>query len=102
MRVLATILLMVSLLAMSVTVAGADLSRPACASQLRADDVCYAAGLPGGPAEKVAKPGLCLTCLVPLDEPVIPQRQGGAIRSGLDPAAWPDARRAVPWRPPRA
>ena len=102
MRVLATVMLMVSLLAMSVTVAGADITRPPCHSQIRADDMCHAPSLPGAKAESAKKPSLCFTCLLPVEggDGFVPQ--GAGVPATFDGAVLADARRTVPWRPPRA
>lgn len=102
MRVLATVLLMMSLLAMSVTVASADITRPPCSSQVRADDMCYAVGLPGGTAETVKKPGFCFICLAPIEGTGDLPPQGSAIHADTGAALRGDAIWAAPWRPPRA
>lgn len=102
MRVLATFLLMVSLLAMSVTVAGADIARPACSSQIRADNMCYAVSLSGAKAETVKKPGTCLVCLVPTESADDPLPPASRLRATFDGAVLPDTRWTMPWRPPRA
>lgn len=101
MNVLATIALMVSLLAMSVTVASADISRPSCSSQMRADNLCHAAGLPGSAAETVKKPGICLVCLIPADGIGLALHRETRVRTALGATILSDARRTVPWRPPR-
>lgn len=93
---------MVSLLAMSVTVASADITQPPCSSQLRADDMCYAAGLPGGGAEAIKKPGVCLLCLIPTDSIGIPAHRATRIHAAFGTAIPSGARWTVPWRPPRA
>lgn len=102
MRVLATVMLMVSLLAMSVTVAGADIARPPCHSQIRADNMCHAPALPGGKAEAVKKPGSCFTCLLPVEGGDGPEPLGTQIPASFEMVVLADARRTVPWRPPRA
>lgn len=102
MKILATVMLMMSLLAMSVTVAGADITRPPCSSQIRADDMCHAAGLPGSQAETVKKPGVCFLCLVPATDGGDAARPGSRVHATFGAAALADARWAIPWRPPRA
>ena len=102
MRVLATVLLMMSLLAMSVAAASADITRPPCSAQIRADDMCYAAGLPGGTAETVKKPGFCFICLAPIDGTDELPQPGSPIRADAGPVLRGDAIWAAPWRPPRA
>ncbi|WP_295048024.1 hypothetical protein [uncultured Paracoccus sp.] len=103
MRFLATFMLMMSLLAMSVGVASADIKRPSCSSQIRVQDMCYEAGVPGSQAETVRKPGLCFVCLTPcgsdVADPVRPEIRVHAVSGAAVPA---DARRTGPWRPPRA
>lgn len=96
-------MLMVSLLAMSVAVAGADIARPSCSAQIRADDMCYAAGLPGSQAETVKKPGFCFVCLAPGGgDGVEPARPGSRVAAEFGAAVLADARWTSPWRPPRA
>lgn len=95
-------MLMMSLLAMSVGVAGADIARPPCHSQIRADDMCYAAALPGTKAEAVKKPGTCLVCLAPSDSASDPARAASRIQAAFGAAVPADARHSVPWRPPQA
>lgn len=95
-------MLMVSLLAMSFTVAGADITQPPCHSQIRADDLCHATSLPGSAAETVKKPGVCLVCLVASDRTAIPMHRETRIHATFGTAALPDGRWTVPWRPPRA
>ena len=102
MRVLATVVLMMSLLVAFIGVAGADIARPACSSQLRADDMCHGATLPGSKAETVKKPGMCLACLVPVEGTDDAVPLGPLARAAADRAMLPDAQRAVPWRPPCA
>lgn len=102
MRVLATVLLMMSLLAMSIAAASADITRPLCSAQIRADDMCYAAGLPGSTAETVKKPGFCFICLAPIDGTDELPRPGSPIHADAGPALQGDAIWAAPWRPPRA
>lgn len=95
-------MLMMSLLAMSVTVAGADIAGPPCHSQIRADDICHAASLPGSTAEPVKKPGVCFLCLAPAcgaDDLVPPQSR---VQAAFGTVHLADARRTSPWRPPRA
>lgn len=94
--------MMMSLLAMSVGVAGADITRPPCSTQLRADDMCHAAALPGSQAETVKKPGVCLVCLVPGgDDAADPARAETRLYAASGTVAPGDARRTGPWRPPR-
>lgn len=95
-------MLMMSLLAMSVTVASADIARPPCHSQIRADDMCHAARLPGSTAEPVTKPGACFLCLVPAcgADDLVPQQS--RVHAAFGAAHPSDARRTSPWRPPRA
>lgn len=102
MRVLATVVLMMSLLVAFIGVAGADIARPTCSSQLRADDMCYGATLPGAKAETGKKSGMCLACLMPVEgtDAAVPPRP--ATHAAADTAVLPDAGRSVPWRPPRA
>lgn len=102
MKVLATVLLMMSLLAMSVAVASADITRPSCSAQIRADDMCYAAALPGGTAETGQKPGFCFICLAPVDGVGDLPRPGTTIHAEAGPALRGDALWVAPWRPPRA
>ena len=103
MRVLATFMLMVSLLALSVMAASADITRPPCGARLRAADMCHAVGLPGSTAEAVKKPGLCFLCLAApaasLAAPVQPLSRIAARFGAVVPVG---ARRSLPWRPPRA
>ncbi|WP_131023329.1 hypothetical protein [Paracoccus sediminis] len=101
MRVLATIMMMVSLLAMSVAVAGADIAEPPCSPQIRADDMCYAAGLAGGAAESVKKPGVCLVCLAPPAGSGNPVHHGRRVHAAFGAAILSESRWTVPWRPPR-
>lgn len=102
MRVLATVMLMVSLLAMSVAVASADIARPPCHSQMRADDMCHAPALPGAKAEAAKKPGSCFTCLLPLEGGDGPMPPGAGPAAFFETAVPGDSRQVVPWRPPRA
>ena len=102
MRILATLILMVSLLAMSVTVASADITQPPCSSQIRADNLCYAAGMPGSQAETVKKPGICFFCLAPGGGVMDAARPGSQLPVGFGKAVLADARWTLPWRPPRA
>ncbi|MCZ0960601.1 hypothetical protein [Paracoccus benzoatiresistens] len=102
MRFIATFMLMVSLLAMSVTVAGADITRPPCSSQIRADDMCYAAGLPGAGAEAAKKQGICFVCLVPAEGADGPVQPGSEVRAPFGAVVLAGARWTIPWRPPRA
>ena len=95
-------MLMVSLLAMSVTVASADIARPPCSSQIRADDMCYGASLPGTSAEAARKPGICFVCLAPIegsDDPVQPE---SGVRAAIGAIVLTGSRWTIPWRPPRA
>lgn len=57
MRLLATLMLMVALVTMTVQTASADISRPPCPSQMRADNMCYATALPAGAVEGAKKAG---------------------------------------------
>ncbi len=87
---------------MSVTVAGADIARPACSSQIRADNMCYAASLSGAKAETVKKPGVCLVCLVLTGGADASPPPASRLRATFGGAVLPDARWTTPWRPPRA
>lgn len=94
-------MLMVSLVAMSVAVASADIARPPCRSQIRADDMCHAPVLPGTRAEAAKKPVPCFACLLPMacgDEPAPPVADSPAP---FGRTVSVDACRTVPWRPPR-
>ncbi|WEF24103.1 hypothetical protein [Paracoccus sp. S3-43] len=102
MKVLATLMLMVSLLAMSVAVASAEIARPPCSAQIRADDMCYAAALPGSQAETAKKPGLCFVCLAPGGGGAEPARPGFRVVTAFGAAVPADARGTCPWRPPQA
>lgn len=95
-------MLMMSVLAMSVAVAGADITRPTCGSRIRADDMCYAAGLPGSKAETVRKPGVCFACLVPSAGAGVPVQPVSRVHPALGTVVVTDARWTLPWRPPRA
>lgn len=101
MRFLATFLLMMSLLAMSVTVAGADITRPPCSAQIRADNLCYAAALPGSKAETVKKPGACFVCLLPVQDATGPQQPESRLHPAFAAPSPTAIRWTVPWRPPR-
>ena len=95
-------MLMVSLLAMSVTVAGAQITRPPCSAQIRADDMCYAAALPDARSETSKKSGICFVCLAPIegsDDPVQPE---SGVRAAIGAIVLTGSRWTIPWRPPRA
>ncbi len=95
-------MLMMSLLAMSVTVASADIARPPCHFQIRADNMCHAASLPGSTAEPVKKPGVCFLCLAPAcgADGLVPQQS--RLHAAFGAVHLSDARWTSPWRPPRA
>lgn len=102
MKALATFMLMVSLLAMGVATASADITRPPCSAQIRADDMCHAPGLPGSNAETVKKPGMCLLCLVETESLGEPVLAGFPVHAAFGVTVVVDSRWAIPWRPPRA
>lgn len=57
MRMLATLMLMVAIVTMTVSTASADFTRPPCPSQMRADNMCYATAVPVLVAETGKKGG---------------------------------------------
>ncbi len=57
MKLLATLMLMVALVTMTVQTAGADITRPPCPSQMRLDNMCYASAVPMVAAESAKKGG---------------------------------------------
>lgn len=100
MRIFATLMLMVTFVAMTVSVASADLSMKSCSSQLRADDMCYAVALPVPSAESPRKGGVCCDFfLIATSALIVPQAQvdrfftAQILPSGLVVPA--------PFRPPR-
>lgn len=93
-------MLMMSLVAMSVTVAGADVTRPACSSQIRMDDMCHAAGLPGAKTETAKKPAVCFVCLAPAEGADAPMPPGTRISAAFGRVRLAEARWSAPWRPP--
>lgn len=95
-------MLMVSLLAMSVTVAGAQITRPPCSAQIRADDMCYAAALPDARSETSKKSGICFVCLAPPQDDAKAVRPQSRLKMAFGAAVPSDARRLAPWRPPQA
>lgn len=57
MKLLATMMLMVALVTMTVQTASADFQRPPCPSQMRVENMCYAAAVPAAAAESAKKGG---------------------------------------------
>lgn len=101
MRTLVTFLLMISLLSMTVATASAGPSAPSCSSQLRADDMCYAAALPTASAEKGKAGGICCEMFPPADGAHLFASAGQPV--GLETRRLRMAGGTVPhWRPPRA
>lgn len=101
MRILATVLLIVSLLATGGAMAGADITRPACSAQFRADNQCHAPILPGTVAEPAKKPGICLLCLIPSGSMAIAAHPGTRLTAGIGRTVPASAPWTLPWRPPR-
>lgn len=102
MKLFVSLMLMVAFVAMTVSTASADMSIKTCSSQLRADDMCYAAALPAAPTDGPQKGGACcdlvLQTALSLTRPlaVLPHSfpASRSIASGRETA--------LPWRPPRA
>lgn len=102
MRVLATLMLIVSLVALSIGSAGAAIQTPSCGAQFRADTLCYAADRPGPTADPAKKPCACLVWLVPSPAvalPAAPPADRALARTAVLTGAHGPA---LPWRPPRA
>lgn len=101
MRVLATLMLMISLVAMTMQTAAAQISQPSCTAQLRADPMCYPAALTPAQVEPAKKQGMCCD-LLPAAMPTPHAGAGGITphpaKAGLHVLSFPPF---PPWRPPR-
>lgn len=102
MRVVATVVLMVALLAMSLSVAGAGLARPACSAPWGAADPCHGAALPGVTSDSGQNPGVCFPCLAPPQDEAAPARPRQRLPMAFGAVVLTGLRLAAPWRPPRA
>lgn len=100
MKALFTLLLMMSLLAMTHTAASAGPAAPACATQLRADDMCHAVALPTASAEKGKAGGICCELFPPGDR--LTGSPDARRATAIEPAPLGAAGQMLPhWRPPR-
>lgn len=102
MRTLATLMLMVALVAMTVSTAGADIKGPACPSQMRLDNMCYATAVPAAATESAKKGGgVCCDLFAALVAVHIaaPTMQHWLIEASGRSSLFTDR---YLWRPPRA
>ncbi|MDP5306203.1 hypothetical protein [Paracoccus spongiarum] len=100
MKIIATFLTMLSLVAMTMAQASAGPSRPSCASQLRAEMVCHAAAPTAATAEAKGKSGHCIDLFPPACDGGARDSRGAPVTGAA--ARWSGSRpAAAPWRPPR-
>lgn len=102
MRILATLMLMISLVAMTVQAADARLARSSCSAELRSVPMCHAAAPVPAQSRAAKKQGAC--CDLFPDMPAIARIGAGAARSQAAGRSLPAAPLLLtfpPWRPPQ-
>lgn len=102
MKLLATLMLMVALVTMTVQTASADFRRPPCPSQMRADNMCYATAVPAATVESARKGGGICCDLFPAVTVIAAATGGKDHWSGQITGRATLFTDTYLWRPPRA
>ncbi|MFD1881746.1 hypothetical protein [Paracoccus pacificus] len=100
MRILVTLMLMAAFVTMTVSATRADISMKSCTSQLRAQEVCYAAAVLVVSKDGPKKGGACCELVLTRDSALNPP-QAQIHRFAGDLAPRPGLVVAVPRPPPR-